>query len=694
MHNGTKKWSLLLAILACITVCAGCSGGVKKRTHIHAWYGKTTKEATCEQAGLKEYRCECGDVKSLTIEPLRHDMQAVEAVSATCLQSGSTAGETCARCGFSTVETILTTGHQAEIVAGVAATCTESGLTNGEKCSVCDETLQAQEAILAIGHQWVKEEKPTDGIWYYQCENCGERQRSGSETHTHEYDRVYSETAATCVTAGSRILECECGMFKTETLLATGHRVEIVAGVAATCTKSGLTDGEKCSVCGETLTEQERIEPKGHQAEKVTGVAATCTENGLTDGEKCAVCGETLQAQEVVSASGHAWNEGEETENGVLYTCGKCGKTEEVEEETHTHAFDEVASETEATCTKEGERILKCVCGEEKRETVAAKGHQAEIVMGVAATCTESGLTDGEKCSVCDEILKEQEPTEPTGHSYADGECTACGAEEPAKEQELPIANLIYSNVGGEMTCVGVEAGEVARKIVIADTHQGQPVVRIADGAFQNCYTLNSVTIGKNITSFGAWSFNGCRNLVEVYNYSGKSLAPGQLIGGEEPSFIAANAKDVHTSEDAESRLSVDQNGFITYVGADEVTLVGYMGEEKNLILPDGVTAIQPYVFATCDGLESVIIADTVKALTGNTFADCTALKKVTVGSGVVTIERYAFNGATALTEIVMKATAGWTANGVAIAEKDMADPAKAKTVVLEKTKEVSLKRN
>ena len=69
------------------------------------------------------------------------------------------------------------------------------------------------------------------------------------------------------------------------------HTPETVPAKAATCTENGLTDGEKCSVCGNILTAQSAIPAKGHSP----GKAATCT-----TAQRCIVCGETL-----VKAKGH-----------------------------------------------------------------------------------------------------------------------------------------------------------------------------------------------------------------------------------------------------------------------------------------------------------------------------------------------------------------------------------------------------
>ena len=65
------------------------------------------------------------------------------------------------------------------------------------------------------------------------------------------------------------------------------------------------------------------------------------------------------------------------------------------------------------------------------QETIPALGHTEETVPGYAATCTETGLTDGVKCSVCGETLTEQETIPANGHSFVDGTCTVCGAADP-----------------------------------------------------------------------------------------------------------------------------------------------------------------------------------------------------------------------------------------------------------------------
>lgn len=57
--------------------------------------------------------------------------------------------------------------------------------------------------------------------------------------------------------------------------------------------------------------------------------------------------------------------------------------------------------------------------------------HSPEEIPAVAASCTQTGLTAGSKCSVCGEILTAQQEIPAFGHSYEDGVCITCGENEP-----------------------------------------------------------------------------------------------------------------------------------------------------------------------------------------------------------------------------------------------------------------------
>ncbi len=178
----------------------------------------------------------------------------------------------------------------------------------------------------------------------------------------------------------------------TTTITATvndGHTPKKVEGKAANCTEDGLTDGEKCSVCGEVLTEQEVIPATGHKPETVTGKTATCTEAGLTDGEKCSVCGKVLTEQKVIPATGHDWGAWTSSGDG---THSRTCKNDSAHKETVECAGGTATCVAKAVCE---------TCGAEYGELDPA--HHANLVHVAAkeATTAAEGNTEYWYCDGC-----------------------------------------------------------------------------------------------------------------------------------------------------------------------------------------------------------------------------------------------------------------------------------------------------
>ena len=222
----------------------------------------------------------------------------------------------------------------------------------------------------------------------------------------------------------------------------TGHTEVIDKAVEATCTETGLTEGRHCSVCNAILQKQKVVPAKGHaygpdatctepQTCAVCGemldpakghtevidkaVEATCTETGLTEGKHCSVCNAILQKQEVVPAKGHTY--GPDATCTEPQTCAVCG---EMFDPAKGHA-EVIDKAVEATCTEtgltEGKHCSVCEAILQKQEVVPAKGHTEVIDKAVEATCTETGLTEGKHCSVCEAILQKQEVVPAKGHN-------------------------------------------------------------------------------------------------------------------------------------------------------------------------------------------------------------------------------------------------------------------------------------
>ena len=188
-------------------------------------------------------------------------------------------------------------------VPGKAPTETETGLTDGEKCFVCGTVTKEQLIIPELNH-----------------------------------NHVYTATVTnpTCTEKGFTTYSCNCGdTYIDDYSDAAGHKNELLAGYEATCTETGFTDGEKCTVCGEITVAQKEMPASGHKEEIIHGIDATCTDTGLTEGIKCSVCGEILKNQDIVAEKAHDYGDWfvekpatTESEGLNVRICTHCGDRE------------------------------------------------------------------------------------------------------------------------------------------------------------------------------------------------------------------------------------------------------------------------------------------------------------------------------------------------------------------------------
>lgn len=344
--------------------------------------------------------------------------------------------------------------HETKVtVPGYAATCTKEGRTDGTKCAVCEKPLTSQKKIAML---------------------------------EHDYDKVNPcqiVLKATCTEKGVIKAKCKnCDAKQDFYVAATGHTKETIPGYAATCTKEGRTDGTKCSVCDTVLKSQRKIAMLEHDYDETTPfevvLKATCTERGInrykckncdatkkvnvdatghteveipatpatcayaakTAGKKCSVCDTvTVEPKAYGNGLGHDYTVYVKTLTEVtcttdgtdLYKCSRCNATNE-KTVTKGHDFMEYKI-MDPTCTAVGHIFKLCQrCELVETVRVAATGHEAVDVEATEATCTNVGMTAGEKCSKCDTVLVAQEvipmlPHEWEEKSAVEATCQADG---------------------------------------------------------------------------------------------------------------------------------------------------------------------------------------------------------------------------------------------------------------------------
>ncbi len=426
-----------------------------------------------------------------------------------------TSPKTCTTCNETEGEAL---GHAEEIIPGKEATCSETGVTEGKKCALCGEILVAQQEIPVKDHTEqtlpgkaasCTEKGLTDGK---TCADCGiilvEQQEIPLKDHTEE---IIPGKEATCtdngLTDGKKCSVCGEILVPREEISPIPHTEEIVPGKAPTCTETGLTDGKKCSVCGETLLEQKEI-PIEHKAEAVAGKAPTCTETGLTEGKKCAICGEILLKQEEISSLGH------KDENND-YECDVCHADLCTN---HIPAEPIVENKKDSTCSETGsyDSVIKCsVCGDElSRETKSIEKlpHTEEVVAGKDATCTETGLTAGKKCSVCGEILEAQQEIGKLAHT----EEVVAGKDATCTETGLTAGKKC--SVCGEILEAQQEIGKLAHTEQILNAKAPSCVATgLTEG--KKCSVCGEILAQQEIIPAAGHKWNGGETLLDVTTY-------------------------------------------------------------------------------------------------------------------------------------------------------------------------------
>ena len=340
--------------------------------------------ATCTETGMTEgKKCStCGvvTVSQTVVAKLAHALVSTSFTAATCTTDGISV-MTCSVCGHEETQILAATGHNPVDVEAKAPTCTAAGLTAGVKCSVCGEFTTAQEEIAPLGHSW---------------------------------DEGAVTAEPTCTEVGKKAFNCTvCGDDKTESIAALGHIEVADSAKAPTCTEVGLTEGKHCSVCGDTLVAQSEIQMVPHTEVIKLAKAPTCTATGLTEGKECSACGVTLLAQEEIPATGHT----EVTIPAVDPACDKVGSTKGTrcstcgemliapeEIPTLEHEWDDGRVTTLPTCTETGVRTFTCSsCNGTKAEVEPALGHDVIYHPAQKPTHTSTGWEAYETCARCDE---------------------------------------------------------------------------------------------------------------------------------------------------------------------------------------------------------------------------------------------------------------------------------------------------
>ena len=181
----------------------------------------------------------------------------------------------------------------------------------------------------------------------------------------------------------------------------------------------------------------------------------------------------------------------------------------------------------------------------------------------------------------------------------------------------------------------------------------------IAEGAFNSCSNLSSITIPNSVTNIGEWAFGSCSGLTSV-------TIPNSVtsIGSYAFSYCSGltsitipksvSSIGICTFRDCTNLTSVTIPNSVTNIGSYAFL---HCTSLTSVTIPNSVATIESHAFSGCSGLTSVTIPNSVMDIGSYAFYSCTGLSSITIPNSVTSIESYAFMDCSGLTSITSEAT-------------------------------------
>lgn len=173
-------------------------------------------------------------------------------------------------------------------------------------------------------------------------------------------------------------------------------------------------------------------------------------------------------------------------------------------------------------------------------------------------------------------------------------------------------SDMVFTDIGSGYSVKAKEEFNTTGPLNIPSTHNGKPVTKIEDYAFDYS-KITSLVIPDSVTSIGRNSFRNCPSLATVTIGSGVT---------ELSEWVFANCTGL-----------------------------------KNITLPNSLNVIGESAFWGCTALTSLTIPNSVTSINMYAFEDCTSLANVIIPHSVTSIKPRAFYGCSSLDTLIYRGT-------------------------------------
>lgn len=142
----------------------------------------------------------------------------------------------------------------------------------------------------------------------------------------------------------------------------------------------------------------------------------------------------------------------------------------------------------------------------------------------------------------------------------------------------------------------------------------------IQEGGFSDCSQLTQITLPESLKKIGGFAFQSCDNIKEI-------TIPASVREIGQDAFTLSGIEKL-VIKDLAAWCSVKKPG--GFISSNKTKVFLNEDEIKNLVIPDGVTIIEPNTFNGFKSIETVTVPADVDSIGNNAFLGCTNITKVT----------------------------------------------------------------